>query len=157
MSALALRVCVHDQGQRPTTWQFGRIGSCRRRSGGLGQSQVGGGVRGHLSVSLPLLSSPTLPLSICISPTPLYHLQGPHPQSQRLLYSKSDDFLDVDSPKVVDILSPLPLTPQQHQTSLGRIGTCPCDTMAPSTITWTAINGRLGTGRLGIAISVYYV
>jgi hypothetical protein len=41
-------------------------------------------VRGHPSISLPPLSSPTLPLFICISPTPLYHLQGPH--------SKSDDF-----------------------------------------------------------------
>jgi hypothetical protein len=36
-------------------------------------------VRGHLSVSLPPLSSPTLPLFICIPPpSPLYHLQGPH-------------------------------------------------------------------------------
>jgi hypothetical protein len=35
-------------------------------------------VRGHLFVSLPPLSSPTLPLFICISHTPLYHLQGPH-------------------------------------------------------------------------------
>jgi hypothetical protein len=41
-----------------------------------------GVVRGHPSISLPLLSSPTLPLSICISPTPLHHLQGPHPQSR---------------------------------------------------------------------------
>jgi hypothetical protein len=38
-------------------------------------------VRGHLSVSLPPLSSPTLPLFICILPTPLYHLQGPHPKA----------------------------------------------------------------------------
>jgi hypothetical protein len=60
-------------------------------------------VRGHPSISLPFLSSPTLPLFICISPTHLYHLQGPHP--------KSDDFLDVDSPNVIDILSPLPLVP----------------------------------------------
>jgi hypothetical protein len=37
-------------------------------------------VRGHLSISLPPLSSPTLPLFICISPTPLYHLQAPHPK-----------------------------------------------------------------------------
>jgi hypothetical protein len=37
-------------------------------------------VRGHPSGSLPFLSSPTLPLFICISPTPLYHLQGPHPK-----------------------------------------------------------------------------
>jgi hypothetical protein len=37
-------------------------------------------VRGHLSVSLPFLSSPTLPLFIGISLTPLYHPQGPHPK-----------------------------------------------------------------------------
>jgi hypothetical protein len=35
-------------------------------------------VRGHPSVFLPPLSSPTLPLFICISPTPLYYLQGPY-------------------------------------------------------------------------------
>jgi hypothetical protein len=35
-------------------------------------------VRGHPSVSLPPLSSPTLPFFICISPTPLYYLQGPY-------------------------------------------------------------------------------
>jgi hypothetical protein len=42
------------------------------------------GVRGHPSISLLPLSSPTLPLSICISHIPLYHLQGPH--------SKANDF-----------------------------------------------------------------
>jgi hypothetical protein len=31
-------------------------------------------VKGHLSVSLPPLSSPTFPMFICILPTPLYHL-----------------------------------------------------------------------------------
>jgi hypothetical protein len=35
-------------------------------------------VRGHPSVSLLPLSSPTSPLFICTPPTPLYHLQGPH-------------------------------------------------------------------------------
>jgi hypothetical protein len=41
-------------------------------------------VRGHPSISLPPLSSPTLPLFICILPTPLYHLQGPHPKANDL-------------------------------------------------------------------------
>jgi hypothetical protein len=43
-------------------------------------------IRGHPSISLPLLSyyPPHLPLSICILPTPWYHLPGPH--------SKADDF-----------------------------------------------------------------
>jgi hypothetical protein len=103
-------------------------------------------VRGHLSVSLPFLSSPPLPLFICIFPTPLYHLQGPH----RKPMTKSDDFPNVDSPKVDDFLLLSPLAPQQHRTSFGHIGTHPHDTTAPSTVTWMAINGRLGTGRLGI-------
>jgi hypothetical protein len=45
---------------------------------------VGVAVRGHPSISLPPLSSPTLPLFICILPTPLYHLQGPHPKADDL-------------------------------------------------------------------------
>jgi hypothetical protein len=49
-------------------------------------SKVTGCVRGHSSISLPLLSSPTLPLFICISPTPLYHLQGPHCQGTPAAY-----------------------------------------------------------------------
>jgi hypothetical protein len=34
-------------------------------------------VKGHPSISLLPLFSPTLPLFICTPPTPLYHLQGP--------------------------------------------------------------------------------
>jgi hypothetical protein len=41
-------------------------------------------VRGHPSISLPPLSSPTLPLFICIIPTPLYHFQEPHPKADNL-------------------------------------------------------------------------
>jgi hypothetical protein len=100
-------------------------------------------VRGHPPVSLPLLSSPTLPLSICISPTPLYYLQGPYPQSQRLWYSKSDDSPDVDSPQVVDILYPPPLAPQQHQTSIGYMGAHLCDTTVPSTSRELMVMGGL--------------
>jgi hypothetical protein len=47
---------------------------------------------------------------------------------------------------------PPPLLPQQHQTSLGHIGTGPRDAMAPSAITWAPIYGRLGTRRLGTVI-----
>jgi hypothetical protein len=64
----------------------------------------------------------------------------------------ADDFLEVDSPNVVDFLCPHLLLPQQHQTSLGRIGTGPRDTMAPSAIMWTPIYGGLGTRRLGTVI-----
>jgi hypothetical protein len=45
-----------------------------------------GDVRGHTSISLPPLSSPTLPLFICISPTPLYHLQGPHSKPTTFIF-----------------------------------------------------------------------
>jgi hypothetical protein len=41
-------------------------------------------VRGHPSISLPPLSSSTLPLFICMLPTPLYHLQEPHPKADDL-------------------------------------------------------------------------
>jgi hypothetical protein len=37
------------------------------------------------------------------------------------------------------------------RTGFGRIGTGPCDTTAPSTVTWMPIYGRLGTRRLGTA------
>jgi hypothetical protein len=43
-------------------------------------------VRGHPSVSLSFLSSTTLLLFICISPTPLYHLQGPHPKPMTFVF-----------------------------------------------------------------------
>jgi hypothetical protein len=80
-----------------------------------------------------------------------------HTQSRRLLYSKSNDFPNVDSPKVVDLPLLSSLTPQQHRTSLGCIGTCPRDTTVPSAVMWMAINRRLGTGRLCTVISVYYL
>jgi hypothetical protein len=101
-------------------------------------------VRGHLSVSLLPPSSPTLPLFICTSPIPLYHPQGPH--------SKADNFPEVDSPNVIDFPCHHLLLPQQHWTSLGRIGTGLRDTMVPSAITWTPIYGGHGTRRLGTVI-----
>jgi hypothetical protein len=77
------------------------------------------------------------------------HTSVPSPgttvKGQWLSYSKSNDFPEVDSPNVIDFLCPHPLLPQQHWMSLGRIGTGLCDTMAPSTITWTPIYERLGT------------
>jgi hypothetical protein len=105
-------------------------------------------VRGHPFFSLPPLSSPTLPLFICILPTPLYHLQGPHP--------KANDFLDVNSPKVVDFLLLPPLVPQRHRMYLRCIRIGPCDTTARSAVTWKANYGRLGTGRLGTVITSIY-
>jgi hypothetical protein len=101
-------------------------------------------VRGHPSVSLPTLSSPTLPLFICISPHTSVLSPGTTP--------KADDFLDVDSMKVVDFQSPPSLIPEWHQTSLGHIGTDPHDTTAPSAIMWIPIYRRLGTRRLGTVI-----
>jgi hypothetical protein len=111
-------------------------------------------VRGHPSVSLPPLSSSTLPLFICILPTPLYHLQEPHPKADDLCIQSPD----VDSLKVVDIpLLPL-LIPQRHRTCLGCIRIGLCDTTASSAVTWKASYGRLGTGRLGTVItSIYFV
>jgi hypothetical protein len=62
--------------------------------------EQGESVREHLSVSLLPLSSPTLPLFICTSPIPLYHLQGPH--------SKANDFR---------IQSPMTFQKSTHQMS----------------------------------------
>jgi hypothetical protein len=84
------------------------------------------------------------------------HTSVPSPgttlKGRQLSYSKSDDFPEVDSPIVVDFLRPPPLIPQPHRTSLGRIGTCQCDTTAPSAVMWTPIYGRLGDRRLGTVI-----
>jgi hypothetical protein len=83
---------------------------------------------------------------------------GTTPQNQRPSYSKSDDFLDINSPKVIETLRLPLLVPQQHTMCLGHIRIGPCDTMAPSAVTWKASYGRLGTGRLGTAItSIYFV
>jgi hypothetical protein len=57
-----------------------------------------------------------------------------------------------DSLNIVDFPRPHLLLPQQHRMSLGRIGTGPHDTTAPSAITWTPIYGRLGTRRLGTVV-----
>jgi hypothetical protein len=117
-----------------------------------------GCVRGHPSVSLPPLSFPT---------TPPVHMHSPHtsapspettPQSWWPSYSKSNDFPDVDSLEVIDILRLPPLVPQWHQTCLRHIRIGSCDTMAPSAVTWKASYGWLGTGRLGTVItSTYFV
>jgi hypothetical protein len=137
----------------------------------------GGGVKGHLSVSLPPLSFPTTPPVhmhsphtsapspyLCTIPIPLHH---PHtsapslettPQSWQPLYSKSDDFPDVDSSEVVDILRLPPLVPQWHWTCLRHIRIGSRDTTAPSAVMWKASYGRLGTRRLGTVItSTYFV
>jgi hypothetical protein len=48
--------------------------------------------------------------------------------------------------------SPPLLGPEWHQTNRRHIGKGPCNTTAPSAITWTLIYGRLGTRRLGTII-----
>jgi hypothetical protein len=105
--------------------------------------------------SVRFLTSPLRPYS------PLVYMYFPHTsvpspgttlKGQQLSYSKSDDFPEVNSLNVVDFLRPPPLIPQQHRTSLGHIGTDPCDTTAPSAIMWIPIYGRLGTRRLGTVI-----
>jgi hypothetical protein len=80
-----------------------------------------------------------------------------HIQSWQLLYSKSNNFPDVNSLKVINFLLLPPFIPQQHRMSFRCIGTRLCDTTAPSTVTWMAINGRLGTGRLGTVTLVYFL
>jgi hypothetical protein len=83
--------------------------------------------------------------------SPLYHLQGLHyrPITFTLIVRRlCRSWL----PDVINFLPLHLLLPQQHQTSLGCIGTGPCDTMAPSAIMWTPIYGRLGDRRLGTVI-----
>jgi hypothetical protein len=62
-------------------------------------------VRGHPSVSLPPLSSPTLPLFICIPPLTSVPSLGITPKADDFHTRRSDDFLDVDSLKVIDFRS----------------------------------------------------
>jgi hypothetical protein len=73
------------------------------------------------------------------------HTSVPSPETT----PKADNFPNVNSPKVIDFSLLSPLAPQQYQTSFRCIGTHPHDTTAPSAVTRMAINGRLGTGRLG--------
>jgi hypothetical protein len=113
-------------------------------------------VRGHPFISLPPLSSPSLPLFICVSPTPLYYLQGPHPKPMTFVFKVQ--WLSRSRLTVIDFPLLPPLVPQQHQMSLRCIGTHPRDTMTPSTVMWMAINGRLGTRRLGtVILSISFV
>jgi hypothetical protein len=108
-------------------------------------------VRGHLSISLLPLSSPTSPCPY-VFPI-LTSVPSPRiiPIADDFQARRSDNFPKVDSPVVVDFPTPTPLVPQPHRTNLGHIGTGPCDTTAPSAITWTPIFGRLDTRRLGTA------
>jgi hypothetical protein len=111
--------------------------------------------------SVHFLTSPRLSYS------PLVHMYSPHtsvpspgttPTANDFHIQKSNNFLDVDSRKVIGFLPLPPLVPQQHWMSLRRIGTRPRDTTAPSAVTWMAINRRLGTGRLGtVILSISFV
>jgi hypothetical protein len=109
-------------------------------------------VRGHPSVFLLPLSSPTLPLFICTLSPHLCIISRDYtqrPTTFALIVRQPCRSRLLD---VVDFPTPYLLIPLPHRTSLRRIGTGPCDTMAPSTITWTPIFGRLGTRRLGTAL-----
>jgi hypothetical protein len=70
----------------------------------------------------------------------------------------SNDFLDVDSPEVIDFCFPPSLRPERHRMSCKHIRTDLCDTTAPSAITWIPIYRRLGTRRLGtVILSISFV
>jgi hypothetical protein len=105
-------------------------------------------IQGHPSVSLPPLSSPTLPLFICTPSPHLCTISRDYTQSRRLPDRRPDDFLDADSLEVDDFRPPSSLRPERHRTSCGRIRTGLRDTMALSTITWTPILGGLVLGSL---------
>jgi hypothetical protein len=108
-------------------------------------------VRGHLSVSLLPLSSPTLPLFICTPSPHLCIISRDYTQGLMTFTLIVRRLCRSRLPDVVDFPTPHLLLPQQHRTNLGRIGTDPCNAMAPSAITWITIYGRLGTRRLGTA------
>jgi hypothetical protein len=99
----------------------------------------GGTVRGHPSVSLPPLSSTTLPLFICTPSHYLCTISRDYTYSRRLLHRWPDNFLNVDPLEVDDFRPPSPLGPEHHRTSCGCIGTGLRDTTAPSAIMWTPI------------------
>jgi hypothetical protein len=109
-------------------------------------------VRGHPSISLPLLSSPTLPLFICTPSPHLCTISRDYTQSQQLPHQWPNNFPDVDSPEADNFHPPSSLGPEQHWMSRRRIRTGPHDTMAPSAITWTPIYERLDTRRLGTVV-----
>jgi hypothetical protein len=77
---------------------------------------------------------------------------GTTPKADDFHAQWSEDFLDVDSPEVNDFCFSPSLGPEQHQMSHGCLRTSPCDTMAPSAITWTPIYERLGDRRFGTVI-----
>jgi hypothetical protein len=77
---------------------------------------------------------------------------GTTPKADNFHTQWSNNFLDVDSLKVINFQPPPSLIPEWHRTSLRCIRTGPHDTMAPSTITWIPIHRRLGTRRLGTVI-----
>jgi hypothetical protein len=86
-------------------------------------------VRGHPSISLPYLlySLPSTPTPPCAYVHPLLPLY----QHQRSTTSISNSRWPLHI-KVVNYRLPSLLTPQPHRTSIGYMGTRPCDTTAPS-------------------------
>jgi hypothetical protein len=130
-----------------TSWRSSRVVTPRFE---------GGVMKGDIRPS-PYLLSPLLlsPCSYVFSPHLCTISRGHTPKADDLCIQSLPD---VDSLKVVDTLRLPPLVPQRHRTCLGRTRIGLCDTTAPSTVTWKASYGRLGTGRLGTAItSIYFV
>jgi hypothetical protein len=86
-------------------------------------------VRGHRSISLPYLfySLPWTPTPLCAYVHPLLPLY----QYQRPMISVSNSRWPSHI-KVIDSQLLPPLTPQPYQTSIGYMGICPRNTMAPS-------------------------
>jgi hypothetical protein len=120
-----------------TSWQSSCIVMLHFEGG------VSKGTSIHFPTS-PLLSySPSVP-SLTSVPSP-----GITPKANNIYTRWSDNFLDVDSLKVVNFCPPSLPALEWHQMSCGHIGTGPHDTTVPSTITWTPIYGRLSTRRLG--------
>jgi hypothetical protein len=127
----------------------GRLGRC------ITLMSRNGSVRGHLSFSLPLLSSPTTPSTPPVhmyiphtSVTPRYHLQGPYQKPTTFIPEGPTTF----QRSTHQMSSTFSLLPHSYLRRPRHIGTGLCNTTAPSAIMWIPIYGRLGTGRLGTVI-----
>jgi hypothetical protein len=115
----------------------------------MGESR---GDKVRIWTDVPLQFPSTPPVYMYIPHTPVtsqYHLKGPYPKPTNFIPEGSMTFQRLTHQMLLTFGLLPPLIPQQHQTCPRRIGTSPHDTMAPSTIMWIPIYGRLGTRRLG--------